>query len=192
MKRIITTAVGALGAAAAYFVLSALPAFSAETSTVNAKVTVASPCITISLVGGATELNFGVQPLATPANNANSSNFGTLVTSCSPSTQNVTAKGTDATGGAALWSLTDSSSGTSICGLGKNRYSIRLEPVEKDTSTIKSLGPALVLSSQSSKPVYAPAAGAEFVPQTNLFMPCSGSDGAGQTMSFQIIYTASL
>jgi hypothetical protein len=91
-----------------------------------------------------------------------------------------------------LWSLTDSSSGTSICGLGNNKYSIRLEPVEKDTSTIKSLGPALLLSSQSSKPVYAPAAGAEFVPQTNLFMPCSGSDGAGQTMNFQIIYTASL
>src|SRR4051794_3582673 len=86
---------------------SVLPASGAESGTVNAKVTIAAPCLTVGVVSltGATVLDMGTQQLGLGSSFAN---FMSL-TNCSTTAENISARGTNATSttSAATWALHD-------------------------------------------------------------------------------------
>jgi hypothetical protein len=179
MKRLIAVA-SALAVATGYFVLSALPAFSADTGTVNAKVTVASPCIAVQVAGGS--IDFGTLTFSTPTTVVRPGNGNTTITNCATTNENISARGTDATGANATWTLV----GTLFpypCTHGTDKYGLDVEKV----------GPgAVALTTQDQLLGNAPPGQVQHPFNTTIFMPCTGSSGAGQTMNFQIVYTASL
>jgi hypothetical protein len=179
MKRLIAGAAG-LAVAAAYFVMSALPAFSADSATVNAKVTVASPCIAVQVAGGS--IDFGTLTFSTPTTVVRPGNGNTTITNCATTNENISARGTDATGANATWTLI----GTlfpSPCTYGTDKYGLDVDKVAPG---------AVALTTQDQLLGSAPAGQIQHPFNTFIYMPCTGSGGAGQTMNFQIIYTASL
>jgi hypothetical protein len=172
----------ALVLASGYFLLSALPALANESATVNAKVTVASPCLTVSFTNpSATGLDFGTLAFGSGAGQGN---FFSL-TNCSTSQESISARGTDATSStsSAAWTLDDTFFGTTTCSTNPptNKYAL-------DTNLMTQTG--VVRLSKTDKLVQAIAPGAASMHVT-VIMPCSGSAGAGETMNFQFVYTAS-
>jgi hypothetical protein len=160
--------------------LATSPALGAEDGTVHATVTVGAPCITLDT----TSVDFGTLSFNTPETN----NFGqtpTLsVTNCSGIAVDLLVRGTDATSAtsAASWSLYQGNVGA--CTLGPNAY--RLTHWDLGGSIWWAFH--LTNSDQIAK-VGVPAAG-QHPYRLDLLMPCTGSDGAGETMSFQAIFTA--
>ena len=184
--------IGGLALASAYFVLSALPAIGASvlpppgadtsTGSVSAKVTVAAPCLTVnpdSISFGS--LGFSADDLNQTAGNATP--FIHTVTSCAPSDQKLFVKGSDAfnESGTVKWTLRPAN--TCIGTPNTNFYGLRasengaLSGVYRDLQTTNLLVRAMTAS--------------EAIPmRALLWMPCAGSNGAGETMSMQIVYTA--
>lgn len=181
MRRL--TLISGLAVTAASFALSALPALSAESGTVNAKVTVASPCLKVSFVGGLTSIDWGTQPFSTPSGSSGGGQGVGTVDNCASSAENFSVKGTDATATDATWTLVDPRPGN-VCTAGVNKYMVTAEK-----SPIASGNVALSLANQLLVNV---GAGQSVDLHPYLYMPCSGSDGAGKAMTFQIVYTASL
>lgn len=186
MRRLLAIAVG-LTIAAAYFTLSALPAFSADNGTVNAQVTVqgAVTCITLST----TSLDYGPVPFSQPSAGAENRVLFMNVNNCGDAAK-LFGSGTDAKNGAGseaiTWTLDDNVT-THPCTLGVNRYSYVLNDgpaatwgVGLSTANKQLLGNSL-LGSGAAATIY-----------NLLKMPCAGSDGSGLTMSWQIVYTATL
>lgn len=123
MSRCISLA-ASLAAATGVFALSALPAASADSGTVNAHVTVASPCITVSIAGGAAALDFGTLAFSQQAPISNN-NTDTQLKSCAISGQNISVKGSNASvAGGGTWLLDDS--GDPCTGGNANHYSLRV------------------------------------------------------------------
>jgi hypothetical protein len=187
MKRSIALA-GALAVAAAYFVLSALPAFGGDSATVEANVTVAAPCITVTVTWpSAPKLDFGPRLFTTPTQPGGTGLSGALsITNCATGFENVLVRGTDATSPttAATWQLQGS---VDTCSAGVDKYALETTladanggnslpstAVEKTNKLLGNIGPG----TRTASP--------------RIWMPCTGSSGAGETMSFQFVYTASL
>jgi hypothetical protein len=167
MKRIflcgLVTALGALG-------LSVLPAFSADSGSLNMTVAVASPCLTVAPESG----TFGPKSFSASAETPSTTELDTrpTVTNCSQTSESLFVKGTDAVGsGGASWTLTDPQS------IGVNHYALK--------SGSQALG-------VRDEPVASGslAAGDIVRPPVLLYMPTGGSDGGGQTMSMSLTYTA--
>jgi hypothetical protein len=168
--------------AAVYSTFSALPARANESATVNAKVTVASPCLTVSFTNpSATGLDFGTLAFGSGAGQGNFFS----VTNCSTAQESISARGTDATSSTstAAWTLDDTFFGGPTCSTtpSTNKYAL-------DTNFAGQTG--VVRLSKSDKLVQAIAPGPTSV-HVSVAMPCSGSAGAGETMNFQFVYTAS-
>jgi hypothetical protein len=153
---------------------SAAPTLAADNGTVDAQVTVATPCVT---VGPA--IDYGVKRFGAPA--AGSSSF----TNCSTDTERIYLRGTDAvsTSSAATWQLTTASTSPAPgnpCPGGVNRYF--------HFAGVQSYGVPLTLNDQQ---VTDAPAGDSTPLYTALELACPGSDGGGETMTFSIIVTAS-
>jgi hypothetical protein len=172
--------ISGLAVTVACFVLSAVPAFSADSGTVNAKVTVASPCLQISFAGGLTSIDYGTRPFSTSTSVSSSGWDAGTVDNCAGSAENFSVKGTDATATDANWTLVD----PLPCSAGVNKYTVTV-----DKSPLASGSVALSITNQLLVNV---GAGQSVALHPYIYMPCSGSDGAGKTMNFQIVYTASL
>lgn len=163
--------------AAALVALLLPPAAAADSSgTVSAQVTVATPCVTVG-----NNLDYGTLPFSTsdPFVSVTKSS-STSYTNCSVTSEKIYVRGTTATSTTsnAVW---DKLTGTNTCNTMPNVYS---HSVGDDQG-----GKFLTLTDQLLNP--AVAAGATKTLNTNLEMPCSGSSGAGETMTFSIIVTAS-
>jgi hypothetical protein len=162
-----------LGAMATIFALSAVPIFSADSGVVDASVTAAAPCITVSF----STLDFGTLPFsqgATPP--ASIPNPGSL-TNCSVQQSNILLRGTDATGaGGVTWSLQN------LAGCQQDAFASRLSFPGLSTP-----------ATTTDNAIFSMAAGLTFaVDAVSLTMPCTGSSGAGVEMSWQYIFTALL
>jgi hypothetical protein len=183
MKRVIALAAG-VAVATAYFVVSALPAFSADSGTVNVKLTVATPCIT---VGPSTGIDFttsnGALEFSPSASNPKVYMSTTLmsVSNCG-STANVYVKGTNATSStsSATWTLVEQGP------VAKNVYHAGVVGQSPPASF-----PVFLSPTTSFLYRLMPAGATDSIAAT-LDMALVGSDGAGETMSFQISYTATL
>jgi len=165
---------------------SAVPAFSADNGTVNAKVTVAAPCLTVSLTAGATQLDFGTTPFGGGSSYSN----GISLTNCASAAENISARGTNATSttSTASWTLQDS---PRTCPSTPNVYVLATQAWNSDGTLTLGPGSATFLST-SDKPLVSGLSPGSRPVFTSISVPCPGSAGAGETMSFQFIYTASL
>jgi hypothetical protein len=160
--------------AVSYFAMSSLPAFSADAGTVTATVTVAGPCITVPT----TTIDFRSLRFSSPT--ANVTGAETLgYTSCSAAAEKVFARGTDATGTSATWTLTTYSS---PCADAVNKYGLDLHAA--------GLRHPLTGTDQEIETVAAGVPGTSTL--LELTMPCQGSTGGGQIMSFQVHFTATV
>jgi hypothetical protein len=153
------------------------------TSGLELRVTVpreAAPCVLLD----ATSIDFGTLPFSTEAALSQSS-ADVTVTSCSTGSQALYANGTDATGtSGALWSL--SSVGGNPCGIGVNAYGVSL-----GTDGSGGMPAAFQLSTLASSWIVQQAE-ASVASSVDYQMPCVGSDGAGQTMTSQVSFLATV
>lgn len=187
MKRLITVA-GGMAVALAYSALSALPAFSADTATVEAKVTVTAPCITVAVTWpSAPTLDFGSSLFTTPTQPGGGSLMDAIsVTNCAPGIENVLVRGTDATSTttSSTWTLQNS---LATCSAGLDKYALEADMADGNGAHNS---PAVKLELTNQLLGNIPPGTRGVTPR--LWMPCTGSKGAGETMSFQLIFTASL
>jgi hypothetical protein len=179
MKRLLPIPV--VLAAASTFLASALPAFSADSGTVDARVTVQTACITLDQ----TSLDYGPQSFVQPGWIVNS-NMQFDVTNCG-SAAKLFGRGTDATNvsGSVTWTLDDSVEHQ--CTPGVNHYKFGLDGLQPVVWGVKVSKVDKQLLGNS---LLAPGSAVDV--SHRLFMPCTGSAGGGQTMSWQIVYTATL
>lgn len=149
-----------------------------------------APCVLLS------ETSLGVTGTAsTPTTRGLSTSPRFTVENCSSAAIGLDVRGTDATGPAASWELTNLSSGgpiDSICELGLDLYRAAVN-VEGGaggavgTSLTTTATPLLGLDGVTPLAL-DPAATQELSPQIEL--PCEGSSGLGDDMSMQITFTA--
>ena len=165
--------------AVAAVALAPLPAFGdSDTGTVNATVTVAAPCILLDI----TDVDFGTKSFNTASSNIFSQSTTLHATNCSGTDENILARGTDATNtaGTATWTL--NSVITNPCTIGPNTYLLTHDNLGSG------IGTALTTSDQEV--ATGITAGEQYAYKLTLLMPCTGSDGAGETMNLQSILTA--
>ena len=180
--------------AGAYFVMSALPALADESATVNATVSVTAPCVQLVMIGNQTApptLNFGT--VAFGAQSPPRNNVG--IKNCGTADEDVYVKGTSATtaSSSSLWTLTNINTSQPGCqGAGINKYSVYVQGVTLVNGGLSYTTVTLSTSDQKVLRRGPDTTGNGTQPTTAVLMPCSGSGGAGETMDFQIIYTASL
>jgi len=167
MRKFIVAAM-VLGAAA---VSTAMPAWSSASGTVNAHVTVASPCVTVSPDG----LDFGVLGL-TQSNQSptDSGQLNIVASNCGGGSENILARGTDAVSasGPAKWLLAPGHFIGATCP-DPNIYKTVLNVI------INNAGAQYALDSVDQ--TIASPVGPNQSPDIKAIvrMPCAGSDGAG-------------
>ena len=173
---------GAIAAALTASAALALPAGAAADSSgvVTGTVTVPTaptPCITIDT----TSISFGTLGFSpSAATVVGDASPGTTVTNCSGgATQQLFAHGSDAVGsGTGLWSLIVTGA---PCTAGPDTYRYSLRPVGASTSSgiYMTNTDALLSSTMVSDLAYT----------HRIYMPCTGSSGAGETMSTNTTFT---
>jgi hypothetical protein len=140
-----------------------------------------APCLLLST----SQVNYGTlpfsSPLATSTGNAN-----VTVSSCSTQPEDILVKGTDAVSSTspASWDLTAIPGSGNMCNApadGVNEYGQRVSGGG---------GNSISLSLDNQTYFSGLAASADVNAQLQIFMPCSGSNGAGETMSAVITFTA--
>jgi hypothetical protein len=177
MKRL--QLIGSLVLAAA---LAAVPtaARAGSSGVVPARVVVMSPCLTIEFTRpGDTSIDFGVLGFGQRAGVGNSFQ----VDDCAPSGEVISGRATDATSATsnAKWSLV---AGPLACpGGAPGEYAL-------DTAVAGVTGGDVFLT--TSDTVLGLAGAGSHSGDVTLWMPCFGSDGAGEAMTFQFVYTASV
>jgi hypothetical protein len=184
-------------------ILSALPTFGASSATVPMSVSVQAPCITVDL-GTATKIDFGSQGFSYPPPTGGLSiaqNSTPKVINCGSGSEDVFVKSTNAAGsGTGAWSLEPTftwvnpvDSGRSICDFGSNKFALGAR-MYNGTNLLSTQ--ILNVTTTDQKLFQAGPSSGSPVPsyraESTLIMPCIGSSGGGETMSFQLTYTASL
>jgi hypothetical protein len=163
----------------AAFGVSAVPVFGADSGTVNAQVNAGvTACITTTTDAANSNVDFGTLPFnATGASVVSNGSPSITVTNCGSTTQSLLARGTDATGPSATWTLTSGS----VCDTSGtvDQYKLGISTVATPTwltSTNLGIGSQATASSTTYTP--------------RLVMPCTGSQGNGQTMTMSYVFTA--
>lgn len=178
---------GAVAIAGLFGALLATPAFGDSSGVVSATVTAGAPCLTVN----STAVVFPTKKFSTSIGNSVSAiASGPTVTNCSGLQANILGSATNATGpsNTPTWAITPVPLPQIVCAplgalLTNNKFALGLRFASDDEPTLSTSGVALrTLAINASLPSY----------EMELFMPCTTSDGAGTTMSFQITYTASL
>jgi hypothetical protein len=157
--------------------LATSPALGAEDGTVHATVTVGAPCITLPT----TSVEFGTLTFSTPDTWSFKETPPMSVINCSGIPVDLLVRGTDATSAtsAATWNLYGDGSGS--CSQGPNAYGVGHVHGDYGYDHLTNLDQAAATGVPS---------GGRHSYRLTLLMPCTGSDGAGETMSFQAIFTA--
>ncbi len=164
---------GGFAVAAAWFALSAVPAIGGSSATISATVTPTAACVTVSQ----STLDFGTGSFSKSNFDSTLGGSAFSFTNCSQQDADIFVSGTDATSAtsSAKWTLHGADG---QCGAGLNQYALQI------------WGTFLTTSNQLLGHFGGGNTAAGVVP--NLHMPCTGSDGAGEKMNFQINFTASL
>ena len=163
------TLIGSILLALGAFFAGGIPVFG-DTGTVNVTVTAqAQSCILLDT----TLINYGTLPFG--GNNSSLIQFD----SCTPATQSILARGTDATG--TSWTLSDT--GTCATTLGTNKFKHELQRLDNGNLFLSTADQGIgslsgnALNQQLS---------------TLFIMPCAGSSGAGLTASTTIVLTSTI
>ena len=161
-------------------VVTAPLAFSQESGSVDAVVTIDGVCLTLST----NSIDYGTQSFSTSLGGNNIANrVGPTLTNCGSTNLDIAAEGTGASDGNLLsWALSDTDSGVSAVCPTLNTYGHFISDLGLNEVDLDVLPQAFLAG-------VAPATG---VPtDASLVLPCSGSDGAGQQFAFSIVYSAS-
>jgi hypothetical protein len=180
MRFELASALGTLAATAA-FVATSMPAAAASSGTLNATVSVASPCIQLDQ----NSIDFG--SLGFSSQNAPTNGTKTAaLTNCGGQSEDILARGTDATDGTnALWTLIQG--GPNPCDLaGVNKFFLWSDLVGFGNPSGGGLR-------RDADMLIATGVGAarQATVEATVTMPCNASDGVGATAHFAFIYTAS-
>lgn len=159
-------------ACAAVWIVPATTTYATDNGTVDAQVTVAMPCLEIT--DPTTTIDFGTLGFSASTDSVVQGSTTVTYHNCSAMESRVWAQGTDAQGTTATWALDNPLTGTP-CAWGVNRYRLALGLVLGTTAV--EIESALAGDASATKFYY-------------LTMPCAGSDGAGETMSFRVTLTA--
>ena len=174
LRRIALTAV-----VAALWAIPGATTFASQAG-VNATVTVAAPCITVTPAS----VDFGTLGFS-PDNAAPAAGYQSIsYTNCGGASEQILGRGTDAlgAGGSPTWTL-DPKDGEICPGRGLNNYRLGVQSTLQPTLIV-----AFTTTDQAIETVAASATGA--INRLYINMPCAGSSGAGNTMSFQAYFTA--
>jgi hypothetical protein len=158
------------------------PALGADTITVSAQVNAAAPC----LIGPPETIDFGSNLFTANDADESYSSRQVIFTSCSGLPEQVFGRATSAenSDGSAVWTL---GPGRQRCpAFGLNQYLLEVsatggETRDGDIRTLSAVDQQIELLEPGADGAHR---------GVMLIMPCVGSDGAGETMSFQIIYSA--
>lgn len=175
---------GAVAVAAAWLILSAGPAFGqSPNGTVNATVVAnTGPCISIS----PTSFSYTAAQFSSSGGNVTTvpNNTKPTVTNCSNQTENVMARGGSATGATPNWTLKGGPLNCAADSSNVYRHDIN-----------RSGGGGLLALTTTDQSWETSVPGTSSGTNTRLLdgvltMPCTGSSGAGLTMTVQILLTA--
>jgi hypothetical protein len=175
MRRIalLATIVGVLGVA----VISGVPAFGADNGTVTATVSVQDvPCMTVTSSG----IDYGAKVFS-GASPVQATGTITSIGTCSSAAQTVWVKGASATATGVTWTL--------VAGLAcptTNQYVHEVDNPNSPASFVPLTNTNQNFGTFNAQPHSIPN-----IP-TRLTMPCTGSAGAGQTISTQILFSATV
>jgi hypothetical protein len=172
--------------ALAVLTAGALPAFTADSGTIAVSITAQAPaasCLELATPPGAS-VSFGTRPFSRP--NQTSTARGDVTPrfrNCGTTNADVTISGTDAAGASTVWALDPGFDYTCAASAARNTYLIAYF---LDSNPVRFLGksPASLLA--------AAAPGVDHDLILDWFMPCEGSDGAGQTFSASIVLMAAV
>lgn len=163
--------------AAAWLAVTVLPTLGNDTGTVNATVATPSPCMTLDQ----SAVDFGTHPFGTDSSIVSWQQVA--VQDCSSLDQSLMISGTDAssTTSGASWAL---SAQANPCLVGPNVYRMAASH------------PADSVAASLNHQVYdalghVPADGSGII-DLGLVMPCEGSDGQGETMTFDINFLVTI
>jgi hypothetical protein len=172
----------------------AVPAFTADNGTVTVSVTAqapAAPCLTVA----PGTVDFGTLPFSRPGiPNISSGNASLTTTNCGTANQNLLGSATDATGPTGPWFLATSTGTPNPCGQGvegANSFFLRIAPLSAGAPfdvLFLSRTPTLVPAPLGGPAVFP--AGSSHSTQLRLYMPCEGSEGAGETKTLTATFTA--
>lgn len=168
---------GTVAVAVGLWVGSASPGLAADSVTVTAEVSILAPCLTSTT----TSIDFG--PMLFSSNSGLEQRYRPIsYVNCGGSEEQIFGRATNAAevDGSGAWMI--NGSGVDCPDLGLNQYHL----VVRSTVT----GRATTLISVDQGLEYLGAGGDSEIDQVVLTAPCSGSDGSGSTMSFQIVLTA--
>jgi hypothetical protein len=155
--------------------VSAAPAFGDSEGTVSGRVSVAAPCIEVTPA----QLDFGTLGLSPNATSPVGASRPLTVTNCGTASENVFARGTNATSTAGTtWTLEPNLS--DLCST-LNRFTQAIDT-----------GPLSIGLSTANQAVASVAGGQASSLNALLVMPCVGSGGAGEVMTFSYLFTAVL
>ena len=180
-------AVGALFASVATLAITAGPVFSADSGTVNATVTVTSPCLTVP----ETVIDYGNKGFAS-VTTGDSTAVGAefLIESCSADSQSVSVSGAEMKGSTAVWNLSTNVANTTCFQEGAGQ-TVTLNAYRHEIMLSHYAEPTTLTMGNSLLGVMSPSGTPGWKSTPKLYMPCAGSDGVGQTMSTTITFTAS-
>ena len=159
----------------------ASPTLAADQRTVDAVVTIDAPCLTVTT----SNLDFGRHLLSPDGELPVAVLQDIGYASCSGTPERVFARGTDASGPSASWALVNQFQACPEWGT--DRFGLRATSSrigEQRTYDTWYLGTADV----EIETLPGDATGA--VRSIDLLLPCQGSNGSGQTMSFRLVFTA--
>jgi hypothetical protein len=158
--------------AACAMVVSAAPVLGDDEGTVAAQVTVAAPCIEVTPA----QLDFGTLGLSASSDSPVGASRQLTATNCGAAAS-LLGRGTNATSpGGTTWTLVEGS----LCAA-PNRYQEIVQMGQETTS----------LSTENAT-LRALAASEATALNAIVFMPCAGSGGAGEVMTFSYVFTAVL
>jgi len=168
---------GALVVGASLWAASAAPGLAADSGAVSAQVTVAAPCITVST----TAIDFGAQSLSTIAVK------DLTYANCGPVDEKIYGRATNASGNSASWTLDPAFVGGASCGSGSpiNKYALNSYQNNNNSASGFTM---LSTTDQLIETIAGGATGSR--DRVVITMPCAGSSGVGQTMSFTLTFTA--
>lgn len=164
----------------ASLMLIAVPVSALPSGSVDATVTVEGPCLTVPT----TPVNFGPVGFSQASANTTKQALSFLLSNCGSQTIDLYAKASDATGdGGASWTLSGWDGSALMCDGAIDMYGAGVK--EGVSST-------LWLSTSDALYTKAVAALGTVTTYPNLLMPCTGSSGVGETMSFSYTFTGVL
>lgn len=168
---------GLMLAAASLWAGAAAPIHAADNGSVDAQVTVATPCILVT----PPSVDFGTLPFSTQFTGSGGVQ-SIHIENCGTSGEQLFGRGTDATrSGTPVWSLAAVSPCSTTSNL--NEYMLRAQDGDDLSTQV-----ALTTTNQLLEQVAASATAA--TDRLALDMPCTGSDGIGDVITFEAIFTA--